>query len=102
MFTRHNILQRAVEILKKGPLPESHNEHGEWCPYCAIALANTQLCIENNCGISDLQCIHEIITGFTEQPEDKPLLEAKEILNQKTFIKPFERNDVINYIQTNT
>ena len=71
------ILSLAISIIEKGPLPESHSEHGEWCPYCAIALAKGQLDDERGTGLPIGECFRQAFSGFVLTKSDAPLAEAR-------------------------
>lgn len=45
-LTGEAVLDRARESLLDGPLPEFYSAHGEWCPWCAMAQAMTDLIVD--------------------------------------------------------
>lgn len=92
------ILRRAKMILEKGPLPESHNEHGDYCPYCAIALATDQLDDENLWGDTTSDLIQQMLRKRTVEDinleSDMPLLSAKKVLG--IIEQPFTKEATLN------
>jgi hypothetical protein len=44
-ITAADILARARDIIAAGPVPPPYHDEkdGDWCPYCAIACATSQL-----------------------------------------------------------
>lgn len=77
MFTGNDVLRRASDILTVGPLTGKWAEHGEWCVYCAIALAKGQLDDEHGTGVSAGEAMKQVLTGIIEGPEDAPLVVAR-------------------------
>ena len=73
-FTGNDVLARAHDILKAGPLKDSPD--GRWCPWCACAKAKGQLDSEH--GITLIDCI----TGGG----DTPLIEARWALGRWNHI----------------
>ena len=88
------VLKRAKDILDKRPLPESHSEHGEYCPFCAISLAKGQLDDEHETGISFSEAMHDMAFGLTEYDSDLPLIEARKAINSVGIEEPFIKEDV--------
>ncbi len=88
------VLKRAKEILDNGPLPEDHSEHGEWCPFCAIAMAKGQLDDEYGTGIDFSEAIYEMAFGLTERGSDLPLIEAREAIDGIGIDEPFIKEEV--------
>lgn len=88
------VMRRAIQIIERGPLPNTHSEHGGYCPYCALALAKSQLDNEYDSGLSDLQVLNQIFNGLKIVQSDTPLLEARykignmhEPFNRETTLK---------------
>jgi len=86
-----SVLDRAIGIIESGPLPEPYSQdHGDWCPYCAIALAKTHLDRESGTGIDDKTMMNQLLFGFEEIPSDAPLTLARNILGEN-LKPPFTR-----------
>ena len=80
-FTSTDVLSRAAEMLRDGPLPEEDREHGMWCPYCAISLAKGQLDREHGTGVDMTTALFETYNNMVmEHAEDMPLVEARKRL----------------------
>ena len=73
-----DVLTRAKEILELGPLPDEWRGHGEYCPYCAIALAKSKLDDEHGTGLGFSESLAQTVYGIVETFEDLPLIEARE------------------------
>jgi len=71
-MTGADILQRAVEILSRGPLTEPDRNHGPFCPWCACADAKSQLEDEEELNVA------LSLMGFY----DWPLVEARMALTR--------------------
>lgn len=76
-FDGKDVLKRAHEILSAGPLPEG--ACGDYCPWCAIAEAKSQLDKEHGSGL-DLWGV--VIYWDVETPADRPLVEARMALSE--------------------
>jgi hydrogenase maturation factor len=77
-----DVLKRSLLILQSAPLPEEDAEHGPYCPFCAIAVAKTQLDQEEGTTLSHMEVLIQTFIGVIEFPGDKPLLEAKKSINK--------------------
>ena len=92
-----DVLERAIALIESGPLPESHRDHGEWCPYCAISLAKSQLDEERGTGLDLGQCFEQVVFGLSELESDEPLIEARERLG--TIEQPFTRDATLGALR---
>ena len=73
-----DVLERAIELIRAGKVRESCIEN---CLFCAIAQAKTELDIETGEGVSNITAISQFARqDFQEMPEDKPLVDARDIL----------------------
>jgi hypothetical protein len=84
VMDKFDILRRAMNILLKSPLTGSDAKHGEYCPYCAIAIAKGELDNEFDTGVTFMEALTQMVSplGFNfDNEEDRPLIEAKESLN---------------------
>jgi hypothetical protein len=95
--TAYEILQRAINLLEAGPLPPEHAEHGIWCPYCALALAKSEIDHERSTGIDMTELFRQAIFGFEEKVEDSGLMEAVAALGEIDL--PYERDKVLSHLR---
>ena len=93
-MNKNDVLTRAKKIIENGPLPESHNEHGQYCPYCAIALAKDQLDGETGEGVPFDECLKQMVFGYVEFEEDKPLTEARVVIGK--ISEPFTKEATLD------
>jgi len=80
-FDYKDVILRAIKILETGPLPHRYASCGEWCPWCAISLAKTQLDDEHKTGIPLSDVINDI-SGEIEYNADLPLVFARRALKE--------------------
>ena len=86
---KQDVLKRAIEIIESGPLPYDYAEHGEYCPYCAISKAKTDLDEENDTGLSTSNCFRQLIHGWDfSGEEDAPLVDARQAISKDGALLP--------------
>ena len=89
-----DILKRAGDNLIKAPLPKGFDEHGEYCPYCAVAMAKSQLDDEGGTGMGLSEQLRQLATGFQEVESDKPLVDAANLLGK--IPEPFTKEKTLH------
>jgi hypothetical protein len=94
-FGVNEVLQRAIEILERGPLTGMWSEHGEWCPYCAIGLAKSELDEEHGTGLDP---IDSAIFYYNGVESDRPLIEARKKLG--TVDRPFKKHETMGRLSS--
>lgn len=79
VFNGKDVINRAYKILKRGPLPEKDRADGDYCPWCALALAKGQLDQKYGTALDFLECLYYM---EEETPADMPLVEARRAMAQ--------------------
>ena len=93
-MNKFDVIKRAKKILKTGPLLDENGEHGEYCPFCAISLAKTQLdCESENESIGLVEILKQRRYGTSVIDSDKPLIEARELLIY--MVEPFTKQKTL-------
>ena len=82
MVTYIDIIEKAIEIISCGDPPFSWSSHGECCPWCAISKAASEL-------TASLSPRDAILYWDIELESDKPLIFAREALNQWNGTDPY-------------
>jgi hypothetical protein len=91
VFTYVDVIERAIEIIQRDNSKYSWSDHGECCPWCAIAMAKGELDNENGNGIdtSILALSQYLRDDFIEVESDGPLILARKTLEQWNDINPY-------------
>lgn len=84
-FSAKDVLDKALGLIRIGPLPGSNCS--DFCPWCAIAIAKTELDSEFH---TELDPLTAAIYFYNELPGDGPLIEARKALAR------FKSEDVID------
>ena len=85
------IFQFAIKLLDN-PLPINYNNHGNYCPYCALLLAINTMGIPMNSGYGN-NILSECCGMLTQTGIRKIYFD-----NNDKQIKDFDKIDVINWL----
>ena len=93
--TKLEVIDRAIDILKRGSLVGEWAEHGKACPYCALAMAKSQLDNERGTGLDAAEALRQHAMGeVIEDESDAPLIDAVDALKQ-IIASPDKLSDAI-------
>ena len=102
-MNKYDVLKRAKSIIEKAPLTTEQSDHGEYCPYCTIATAKSQLDEEQDDKLDLLKIVaqtiemeFELATDIRIMPSDAPLLDAKGLLGEIPL--PFTKKKTLNIL----
>lgn len=90
MFTYIDVILRAVQVIENGDAPFSWSDHGECCPWCAVAIAKNELDEVFGSGVSDGKAREDILSGEVEEvASDDPLIFARKALAKWEGVDPY-------------
>jgi hypothetical protein len=94
-FTEEDVLRRAYKLVEAGPLP-GRNNCSDYCPWCAIATAKSQLGREHGVELPLSELFGFVVTGLPAVcATDGPLIAARTALNEAVTdadTEPFTRD----------
>lgn len=98
-FTCIDVLSRAIRLIEDKTPPFEWSDHGECCPWCAIATAKDELDNENGIALSMRAALY---FWDREIESDKPMTDARKRLGKFNSIEDHLLNkdkalEILNY-----